>query len=340
WDNSVLDLKASYEGVYVRSISAADVDQDGGLEILTAGQTFDDEKARAQLSVWGWNGTRLVLEGNVEWGSGGGGRANSVYAYDMDNDEEVEIITGGYVNDLMNSSGQLCIWHWDGEEFSREGDVEWQIKEGDGASFAGNPFGNTLINNLKVGDVDGDGVAEVVTGGFTYDGEEVMADLRIWNWDGEKIRVEKNHQWMKENITEIKALALDDVDNDELLDIVTSGNTASYAGFDDEEGTPPETAQLKIWSWNGETLTLERDEEWQVGDGVCPWNVDTGDVDGDGTVEILTVGCMYVSDLCDPDLRIWSIEGNSDHSLYPILAVLGGVTALVLIFLFLRKRRD
>ena len=33
----------------------------------------------------------------------------------------------------------------------------------------------------------------------------------------------------------------------------------------------------------------------------------TGDVDEDGTVEILTVGCMYVSALCDPDLRIWSI---------------------------------
>jgi LPXTG-motif cell wall-anchored protein len=58
-------------------------------------------------------------------------------------------------------------------------------------------------------------------------------------------------------------------------------------------------------------------------------------------VEILTVGCMYVSTLCDPDLRIWSIERESASFPYPILATLGVTVAmvLVLLFFFFRKRQ-
>ena len=49
-------------------------------------------------------------------------------------------------------------------------------------------------------------------------------------------------------------------------------------------------------------LELKAEERWTVGEGVFAWNVGAGDVDSDGTVEIVTVGCMYVSQLCDPDL--------------------------------------
>jgi hypothetical protein len=39
-----------------------------------------------------------------------------VYAYDLNNDGQTEIITGGYANELQNSSGQLRIWQWNGED--------------------------------------------------------------------------------------------------------------------------------------------------------------------------------------------------------------------------------
>jgi hypothetical protein len=41
--------------------------------------------------------------------------------------------------------------------------------------IAGNPLGNTVVNNVKCGDVDGAGTSEIITGGFTYDGEKINA---------------------------------------------------------------------------------------------------------------------------------------------------------------------
>ena len=169
---------------------------------------------------------------------------------------------------------------------------------------------NFGTHNFFVGDVDSDGVMEMITGGLMYyvsndAPTELEAPLRIWNWTGDTLNLENSQEWVTEDITEVKAIALNDVDGDEHVDIVTSGVAAVYGGFSDVD-TPPETAQLRIWNWNGEELALKYSEDWQVGEGVVAWNVATGDLDKDGTVEIVTVGCMYVSALCDPDLRIWS----------------------------------
>ncbi|KON29675.1 hypothetical protein AC477_05640, partial [miscellaneous Crenarchaeota group-1 archaeon SG8-32-1] len=116
-------------------------------------------------------------------------------------------------------------------------------------------------------------------------------------------------------------------------DIVTSGFIGVYGGFSDEN-TAPEQAQLRIWGWNGNVLTLKIDKAWVIGDGVTGWNIGTGDVDDDGTVEIVTVGCMYESALCDPDLRVWSIARNSSEFLATFLATVSVIAFLVLIVIF------
>ena len=342
YDGDVLVLKGSCEGTGVSSIFVSDLDKDGTPEILTVSRATDGTEYSAQLCVWQWTGDRLVLLKSTEWGSADGASANSVYAYDLDADGVVEVVTGGYDNGLTNSSGQLRVWHWTGEELILEANEEWRMVEGVyGSTISGDPMGNTLVENIKVEDVDRDGTAELVTGGFAYDGANVTAQLRIWNYAGGTLVLEKSCEWVTEDITEIKAIALDDVDGDNQVDIVTSGVTAVYGGFSDVD-VPPEEAQLRVWSWNGKELTLKQSEDWQVGEGVVAWNVATGDVDKDGTVEIVTVGCMYVSALCDPDLRIWSIAGESASMSYPLLAALGIVAAIVIVlaFLFIRRRRN
>ncbi|UCF45364.1 MAG: VCBS repeat-containing protein, partial [Candidatus Bathyarchaeota archaeon] len=282
---------------------------------------------------------------SIEWCTDGSAAAKSVYVCDLDNNGDVEVITGGYDHGLTNSSGQLRIWQWDGKELLLKANEEWRLVEGVyGVTVTGDPMGNTLVENIKVGDVDGDGVAEILTGGFAYDGQQMNAQLRIWNWDGTILVLEESHEWFIEDITEIKAIALDDVNGDGKMEILASGGAAVYGGFDVD--SEPEAAFLTVWSWDGDILRLKNEEDWTIGEGVFAWNVDTGDVDGDGKTEIVTVGCMYINQLCDPDLRIWSLQGSSDSSTsntFLVVAVVGTATAVsvvIVAYLFVRRKRN
>jgi hypothetical protein len=104
----------------------------------------------------------------------------------------------------------------------------------------------------------------------------------------------------------------------------------------------PELAQLRVWSWDGNTLTLKYNTDWYIDEGACAWNAATGDLDRDGVIEIVTIGCTYFGNMCDPDMRIWSITNDSSPSLYALLAAVGIVAAIALAiaFLLVTKKRQ
>lgn len=211
-----------------------------------------------------------------------------------------------------------------------------------GLTIAGGVQGNTVVNNVKVGDVDSDGIVEIVTGGFTYDGENTNAQLRIWSWNGEQLLLEKSEEWATDFLTEIKCVSLGDVDGDSKIDIVTSGGVGSKNSFANDTANPTQ-AQLRVWGWDGANLSLKLCQDWTIGDGVFAWNVATGDVDCEGVVEIVTVGCMGIGPLCDPDMRIWSVRKTDGDQLFLclvfiVLIAVIGVSAGALYAL--KKRRQ
>jgi hypothetical protein len=218
--------------------------------------------------------------------------------------------------------------------------------DGYAVDVAGNPMGNTIVNNVKVGDVDSDGHLEIITGGFSYDGVKVNGQLRIWNWSGGALNLEKSEEWVTSDITELKSITINDVDGDGKTEIVTSGATAGYGSFA-SNATDKEQAQLRVWSWDGTALTLKQSKDWIVGEGVCAWQDGTGDLDNDGAAEIVTVGCMYIGNLCDPDLRIWSLPAASAPSQsvsFPYLFVtIAGIAAasiaVAAVAVILRRRK-
>jgi hypothetical protein len=343
WDGQMLVLKGSYEEKYVGSISVDDVDGDGIPEIIGVTRDYGIETESApQLALLRWDGANLVLRSSMDCCDTKDARASSVFAYDLDNDGAAEVVTAGYGNDRKYSVGQLRVWQFNGRGLSLKDSVEWCMMEGVySVDVAGNVMGNTQVGNVKVGDVDGDGVPEIITGGFTYDGTKVQGQLRIWNWSEGVLNLEKSHEWVNLDITQITSISINDVDGDGEREIVTSGHTAGYGSFG--VGAEGKTrAELKVWSWDGKSLTLKQGKDWIVGESVSAWTIGTDDVDNDGVVEIVTVGCMEtITHDCDPDLRIWSIATESAVLPYYLLATLGivAIAIIVIAFLLIRKRR-
>lgn len=341
YDGANTIQKDSYEGISASSIFVAELDKDQHPFILAAGRTVQENKSFAQLSIFQWNKNGLSLLDTQKWCSSKEAYAYSVVADDLNKDGEVEIITGGYDGDLTNSSGQLRIWKWTGTQLVLEKNMEWQMVPNIyGVTNSGLPMGNTVVNNVKVGDVDSDSIPEIITGGWTYDGQVFNAQLRIWNWNGNKLELENSQEWISEDITEIKSVSLNDVDRDNDVEILTSGLTAVYGSFNNTECTP-DHSQLRIWNWKDNVMTLELSKDWTIGDGVVAWNLVTSDIDQDETVEIVTVGCMGASGLCDPDLRIWSIESpeNPVDTIQSLILVTIAIFAVIGFVVYLAKRK-
>jgi hypothetical protein len=311
WNGEVLVQRASYEGVPASSIYVSDVDGDGISEIITVGRNYNSSQLGSQLCLWHLKDDALTLEVTKELSGTNIATASSVFACDVDSDSRTEIVIGGYANALNSSKGLLQIWNWDGEDFSQKAVVEWRKVDGYALNSAGGVQGNTVVNNVKVDDVDSDGTPEIVTGGFTYDGEEVNAELRTWSWSQNGVMLEKSRYWTTKNITEIKSVSINDVDGDGRKEIVTSGVSAAYGSFGDTNET--QVAQLRVLRCDGKDLEFAQNLDWVSGEGSCAWNVGTGDLDNDGMVEIVTVGCISVENLCDPDMRVWSVAPLPMH---------------------------
>ena len=342
-NNQELSLKAHYEGASISSIFVSDVDKDGISEIVTVGRLRKNSLNTGQLCLWHFNDNVLSLAGKLELDIANVTNANSVYASDLDNDGHIEIIAGGYSDNLNNSKGQLSIWQWNGQAFSLIANENWQlIPEVYAETIAGAVQGNTIVNNIKAADLDEDGFKEIVSGGFAFDGEKVNAQIKIWRWDGSVLTMLESQEWATDYLTEVKSISLDDVDSDGKIEVVTSGITAAEDSFKNSEALH-DRGQLKVWGFNGTALILKQSAEWTFDDGACAWNLGNGDVDKDGVLEIITVGCTALESLCDPDMRIWSIPNISSTPNYFQYTLAIGVLVIGTVFSTLtfawRKKR-
>lgn len=339
--NGELNLIAHFEGTSINSLFVSDADKDGAPEILSVGRLRNGNLNTSQLCLWTLKDRTLTLDKSVALDAANVTSANSVYASDLDNDGNQEVIIGGYSDNLANSKGQLSIWQWNGQEFVLKANQTWQLAGGTAKTIAGGTQGNTAVYNVKAGDLDGNGYKETVTGGFAYDGEKVNAQVKIWRWDGNTLTEKASQEWATDYLTEVKCLSLNDVDDDGKMDIVESGIVAAQGSFKNSESIH-DRGQLRVYSWDGTTLTLKQSKDWTFDDGACAWNVANGDVDKDGVVEIITVGCTALNDLCDPDMRIWSlpsVSATSNYLPYLLAGVLIATAAFSVLVFFTRKKK-
>ncbi len=271
------------------SVYAADVDGDGVTEILTGAETYNGQNNvyyDGQLRIWTWNGTTLTLEHSEEWHTNNNTHVYSVFAYDVDDDGKVEIITGGDAFDAGNM--YICefrVWSWNGTDLTLEASEQWGTGGGEG------------VQSVRALDVDGDGVVELLTGGL----DGFKAQLRIWTWNGTVLTMEHSEEWTLGGwMDRVLSVFASDIDNDGVVEVVTGGD--AYDGSNAENG------QLRVWNWNGSSLELESNIFWPLnGTYAYAWTVCPGDVDRDGAAEIITAGAFGSGS--GAQLRVWSFDG-------------------------------
>jgi parallel beta-helix repeat protein len=225
-----------------------------------------------------WNPT-LSVEGVTAWYWTSNTTINSVVVGDVDGDGQKETVTGGTFYDGTRNVAQLVVWN--SFSLTPERLTTWYWVD------------NTTINSIAIGDVNGDGQSEIVTGGYYFDGARQVAQLVVWN--GSSLAVETVKTWYWTGDTVINSVALGDVDADGQVEIVTGGYYNDGAR---------NVAQLVVW--NGSDLSVDRLTTWYWTGNTVINSVAVGDVDADGQVEVVTGGTFNDGARDVAQLVVWT----------------------------------
>jgi hypothetical protein len=204
-----------------------------------------------------WNGTNIGACPNQPRG---------VVVGDLDNDGDLDIISGDW-------SHNVYIWDNNGTPFNEA----WSSRD------IGNADAD--INDVAVGDLDGDGDLDIVSGDSGYSN---VGKVRVWRNDGTPF----DDDWFSINAGSTSVIndlgvALGDLDGDGDLDIVSGNNDGG----------------IHVWENDG----FPFDDPWfsnYVGSaGSSVFGIAIADLDGDGDLDI-------ISGTLSGSLRVWENDGT------------------------------
>jgi outer membrane protein assembly factor BamB len=262
----------------INSVAIANVDGDAQVEIVTGGYYNDGVRNIAQLIEW--NGANLAVDRLTGWYWTSNTVINSVALGDVDNDTQIEVVTGGYYNDGVRNIAQLI--EWNGASLAVDRLTGWYWTS------------NTVVNSVAVGDADNDGSSEVVTGGYYNDGVRNIAQLIEWN--GASLAVDRLTGWYWTSNTVINSVAIGDVDGDGQTEVVSGGY------YNDGVRN---IAQLI--EWTGSNLAVDRLTGWYWTSNTVINSVAIGNVDGDGQTEVVTGGYYNDGARNIAQLTVWGM---------------------------------
>ncbi len=255
-------------------VFAADVDNDGFTEVLTAGETVGPAGLRkAQLRIW--DAETLALEAEWVWPPDANvSFLNDVIARNVDADPEWEIIAvGGTAVVGYLPIGMVCFFTWDTVTLTYTGCIS-NFLMGGGSLYS--------VTSADLG--GGPGVEWIAVGQRTGAGLP-EAYIQFATWGPDPMPIADFVSWSPASEAAARGVFATNVDGDPRVEILTVGYTRPQAA-------PYRFGQLRVWDWLGYGNFQFQESVWQMSPSGSTesYSVNARDLNGDATVDILTCG--------------------------------------------------
>ncbi len=211
----VREEQSPHGEVRLYSGAVADLDGDGALELVAGGFAADEDGRRSTIRVYrqGKSGGWVPWLENG-WDGGGGSTARNLEIGDLDGDGKLEVVVLGRVGDRETEArARMAIFQLTGGALKKQREVEW------------NDVMYTHGYGLALGDLDGDGLPEIATGGFLFDGTREQGFVRVWAMRGGQLalRAERKLGGAETPSMRVNDLAIGDVDGEAGAELVVAG---------------------------------------------------------------------------------------------------------------------
>jgi hypothetical protein len=223
----------------------------------------------------------LVSQNITSWYWTDGTNVSAIATGDVNGDGKAEIVTVGWFLDGTRDNAQLAVWN--ASNLALEKVMTWFWTD------------NTQITSVAIGDVNGDGLNEIVTGGAYFDGTNWNSQLAVWN--GNTLGLINVVTWHWTSDTQISSVAVANITGSAGLSIVTGG-----AYFDGTRWN----AQLCVW--NGATLALQNVRTWFWASNTYINSVAVANITGGPSLSIVTGGAFNDTTRLNSQLVIWNAE--------------------------------
>ena len=193
------------------------------------------------LAILASPASALISQNTTSWFSTSDTNNSCTIVGDVNNDTVSEIVTAGYYNDGIRWNAQLAVWN--ASTLTAEKVFNWN-------------WNDTQISSVAIGDVNGDGQIEIVTGGSYFDGTRWNAQIVVFN--GTSLAPLNTKSWFWTSDTEISSVAVANITGGTGLDIVTGGAFFDGARWNSQlvilNGVTLTPSQVLPWFFTGDTL--------------------------------------------------------------------------------------
>jgi hypothetical protein len=210
-------------GSTIRNIEIADVDGDGTLDVVALGRVGATEReAKARLAVFGLAGGTLVKRAEIEWRDGRYTHGYGLALADLDGDKKIEIVSAGFQFDGTRETGFVRVWSYD-----KQLAVRAKI------ALDGQGSASMRINDVAIGDLDGDRKPEILVGGRHgplksadskfLDRRREHGDLTVLTFANNALATRTRFSWSKGTSIRVRSVAIADLDGDQRTEIIAGG---------------------------------------------------------------------------------------------------------------------